>query len=167
GRTIFEGEYLPNAFAPDVIATNERSFEQRLAACRMITSANDPTPTVLGVITIGNSPRSWIACDYIQFLRIRGTEWGDPIVDEEKIDGTLALILRRLDDKLKAHLTTGIDFTSGATERRTSPYPLVALQQLARNAVMHRTYEGTNSPVRIHWFDDRIEMVNPGGPYGS
>jgi ATP-dependent DNA helicase RecG len=44
---------------------------------------------------------------------------------------------------------------------------LVALQQLARNAVMHRSYEGTNSPVRIHWFHDRIEIINPGGPYGS
>jgi ATP-dependent DNA helicase RecG len=32
---------------------------------------------------------------------------------------------------------------------------------------MHRAYEGTNSPVRLHWFDDRIEIINPGGPYGS
>jgi len=166
GRAIFEGEYLPNAFAPDVLDANERSFEQRLAACRMITSANDPTPTVLGVMTIGNSPRSWIPCAYIQFLRIRGTEWGDPIVDEEEIDGTLALILRRLDDKLKAHLTTGVDFTSGAIEKRTSPYPIVALQQLARNAVMHRTYEGTNAPIRLYWFNNRIEIHSPGGPYG-
>ena len=44
---------------------------------------------------------------------------------------------------------------------------MVALQQLARNAVMHRTYENTNTPVRIYWFDDRIEILNPGGPYGS
>ena len=32
---------------------------------------------------------------------------------------------------------------------------------------MHRTYEGTNAPVRVYWFDDRIEISNPGGPYGS
>jgi ATP-dependent DNA helicase RecG len=44
---------------------------------------------------------------------------------------------------------------------------MVALQQLARNAVMHRTYEGTNAPVKIYWFDDRIEIINPGGPYGT
>ena len=31
---------------------------------------------------------------------------------------------------------------------------------------MHRTYEGTNSPVRVYWFDDRIEILSPGGPYG-
>jgi ATP-dependent DNA helicase RecG len=166
GRATFEGEYLPNAFAPDILEANERSLEQRLAACRMITSLNDPSPTVLGVLAIGNSPRSWIPCSYIQFLRIRGIDWGDPIVDEEVIDGTLSLMLRRLDDKLKAHLTTGVNFTSSSTEERTSPYPLVALQQLARNAIMHRTYQDTNTPIRIYWFDDRIEIHSPGGPYG-
>ena len=40
-------------------------------------------------------------------------------------------------------------------------------QQLARNAVMHRAYEGSNTPVRIYWFDDRVEIISPGGPYGE
>ena len=42
-----------------------------------------------------------------------------------------------------------------------------ALQQLVRNAVMHRTYEGTNAPVQVYWFDNRVEIGSPGGPYGS
>ena len=33
-RTYFEEEYLPGAFAPDILAANERSYEQRLAAYR-------------------------------------------------------------------------------------------------------------------------------------
>jgi ATP-dependent DNA helicase RecG len=32
---------------------------------------------------------------------------------------------------------------------------------------MHRNYEGTNAPIRVYCFDDRIEIVNPGGPYGT
>jgi len=32
---------------------------------------------------------------------------------------------------------------------------------------MHRTYEGTNAPVRVYWFDDHIEIISPGGPYGA
>src|SRR5262249_39096430 len=40
-------------------------------------------------------------------------------------------------------------------------------QQLARNAVLHRNYEDTNAPVRITWFNDRIEIQNPGGPFGQ
>jgi len=166
-QLIFEQEYLPNAVAADVLAANSRSYEQRLASCGMIASVEDPVPTVLGVLCLGNSPRTWVAGHYIQFLRIRGTKLSDPVVDQSEIDGTVATLLRRLDEKLTAHLTTSVDFTSQTTEIRDSPYPLVALQQLARNAVMHRTYENTNTPVRLYWFDDRIEIINPGGPYGS
>lgn len=167
-RIVFENEYLPQAVAADVLAANERSYEERLASTGMIASVEDPRPTVVGVLTLGVTPRTWLPCAYIQFLRVAGTNWGDPIADGQEIDGTIDQMLRRLDEKFKAHLMTAVDFTSGSTtEIRRSPYPLVALQQLARNAVMHRTYEGTNSPVRIYWFDDRIEIINPGGPYGT
>jgi ATP-dependent DNA helicase RecG len=59
-----------------------------------------------------------------------------------------------------------VDLTSTPTEHRAALYPTPALQQLIRNAVLHRTYEGTNSPIRVTWFNDRIEISNPGGPYG-
>jgi ATP-dependent DNA helicase RecG len=167
-RVVFENEYLPQAFAADVLAVNGRSYEERLASLGMIAAVDDPTPTVIGVLAIGKTPRTWVPCAYVQFLRIRGTQWGDPVVDEQEIDGTLDLVMRRLDEKIKATLAVSVDFTSGSTtELRSSPYPLSALQQLTRNAVMHRTYEGTNAPVRVYWFDDRIEITNPGGPYGT
>jgi len=167
-RVTFENEYLPRAIAADVLAANARSYEERLASTGMIASIEEPVPTVLGVLTIGKSPRSWVPCAYVQFLRIRGTQWGDPVADEQELDGTLDLVLRRLDEKIKATLAVSVDFTSGSTtEIRSTHYPLSALQQLTRNAVMHRTYEGTNAPVRMNWFDDRIEIQNPGGPYGA
>ena len=166
-RPYFESEYLPRAVASDVLMANERSYEERLASLGMIASVDMPVPTVVGVLTLGTSPRTWVPGAYVQFLRIRGTELGDPVVDSQEVDGNLDTLLRRLDDKLKATLTVAVDFTSGATrEIQSTPYPLVALQQLCRNAIMHRTYEGTNAPVRVYWFDDRIEIHSPGGPYG-
>jgi predicted HTH transcriptional regulator len=68
---------------------------------------------------------------------------------------------------LSAHNRVHVDITSGPVEKRTYHYPLDALQQLVRNAVMHRTYEGTNAPVRVYWFNDRIEIISPGGPFGA
>jgi ATP-dependent DNA helicase RecG len=165
-RVVFENEFLPAAFAADVLAANERTYEQRLASTGMIASADDPTPTVVGLLSLGKSPRSWLPCAYVQFLRVRGVLWSDPVVDEQEIDGTLDLIIRRLDEKIKATLATAVDFVSETTEIRSTPYPLSALQQLTRNALMHRTYEDTNAPVRVYWFDDRIEITSPGGPYG-
>jgi ATP-dependent DNA helicase RecG len=88
-------------------------------------------------------------------------------VDETLIDGPLGQLIRRLDEKLDAHNQVAVDITSQATETRSALYPRVALQQLTRNAIMHRAYEGTNTPVRVYWFTDRIEIYNPGGPFGS
>lgn len=167
-RSYFENEYLPQAVARDVLEVNGRNLQERLASLGMIASVDDPTPTVVGLLTLGKSPRTWVPSAYIQFLRIQGTELGDPVVDEAELDGSLDTMLRRLDEKLKANLAVSVNFTSGTTtEVRATPYPLSALQQLSRNAVMHRTYEGTNAPVRLYWFDDRIEISNPGGPFGA
>jgi ATP-dependent DNA helicase RecG len=166
-RLLFEEEYLPNAFAPDVVAANDRTYEQKLAATKMVAFAESPTPTVLGVLVLGKMPRDWLPGAYVQFLRIDGREWSDPVTDEAVIDGPLAQILRRVDEKIEAHNPVEVDIASRNTEIRASPYPKVALQQLIRNAIMHRTYEGTNAPVRMFWFADRIEIMNPGGPYGA
>ncbi len=166
-RRLFEEEYLPGAVAADVLEQNARSYEQRLATCRMIQGIDLPTPTVTGCLVLGKLTRDLIPCGYIQFLRIDGATLTDPIKDAEDIDGPLGQIISRLDQKMEAHIQTAVDVTTGPTEVRKPDYPAVALQQLARNAVMHRSYESTNAPIRITWFNDRIEIQNPGGPFGQ
>lgn len=163
----FEQEYLPSLLAPDVLAANERTVEQRLAAAKMIVGSDDPTMTVLGALVLAKDTQSWLPGAYVQFLRIAGRELGDPIQDEQTITGTISDQIRQLDEKLAAHNRTSVDITSAPVEQRHADYPVAALQQLTRNAILHRTYEGTNAPVRVYWFDDRIEITNPGGPYGE
>jgi ATP-dependent DNA helicase RecG len=43
---------------------------------------------------------------------------------------------------------------------------MATMQQLLRNAVMHRNYESSNAPVQWYWFSDRIEIHSPGGLFG-
>lgn len=166
-RSRFETEYLPAAFAPDLLAVNDRTYEQRLATAKMTVAADDPVPTTLGVLVLGTRTRDFLPGAYVQFLRVAGRELADPIVDEQAIDGPLADVVRRIDEKVAAHNRIAVDITGGAREQRSPGYPLAALQQLMRNAVMHRTYEATNAPVRVYWYDDRIEITNPGGPFGA
>ena len=92
---------------------------------------------------------------------------GEDIKDEKEVGGSFLDVFRFLDDLLKLNISTSIDITRHSVESRQPDYPLPALQQLVRNALMHRNYEGTNAPVRIYWFDDRIEIHNPGGPFGQ
>jgi len=166
-RLRFEQEYLPSLVARDVLEANERSYEQKLAATKMVLSDTEPTPTVLGLLVIGKSPADWIAGAYIQFLRLAGDDLTAPVADEEAIYGTVADQIRRLEEKLAAHNTRSVRFSDVAAEARKEAYPLDALRQLVRNAQMHRSYEATHTPVRVYWFDDRIEIHNPGGPFGS
>lgn len=166
-KSIFENEYLPSAFAADILEANERTYEERLASCKMIVAPDDTTPTILGLLSIGKSPQDILPGASVQFLRIDGFELADPVLDEELIGGALIDLLRRTEEKLKAHNTSAIDIISKPTHDISSAYPMPAIQQILYNAVFHRTYEGTNAPVRVYWFNDRIEFHSPGGPYGN
>lgn len=166
-RLRFEQEYLPALVAPDVLAANDRSFEQRLAATKMVASEADPVPTVLGLLVVGRSPSDWLPGAYTQFLRLAGNDLTAPVLDEEVIHGTVADQIRRLEEKLEAHNLRGVRFADVTREETRESYPMEALRQLVRNALMHRSYEATNSPVRVYWFEDRIEIHNPGGPFGA
>jgi len=166
-RLRFEQEYLPALVARDVLAANDRSFEQRLAATKMVVSETDPVPTVLGLLVIGRSPSDWLPGAYTQFLRLAGCDLTAPVADEEVIHGTVADQIRRIEEKLEAHNLRRIRFVDTTQETREEAYPMEALRQLVRNALMHRSYEATHAPVRVYWFDDRIEIHNPGGPFGA
>jgi ATP-dependent DNA helicase RecG len=166
-RLRFEQEYLPALVARDVLDANGRSYEQRLAATKMVLGDEEPTPTTLGLLVIGKSPSDWLPGCYTQFLRLAGDDLSAPAIDEETIYGTVADQIRRLEEKLVVHNLRGIRFSDVVTEARHDTYPLDALRQLVRNAHMHRSYEATHTPVRVYWFDDRIEIHNPGGPFGS
>ena len=162
----FENEYLPQAVSADILETNERVSEERLTATKMIAAVDEPTATVLGILVLGKNPQDFLPGAYLQFLRIDGSDLADNILDSEEIGGTIPDLLRRLDDKLAAHNRTAVDFTTSVVEHRTELYPIQALQQITRNAVMHRTYEATNAPIRVSWFNDRIEVLSPGGVFG-
>ena len=166
-RVVFEAEYLPMAFASDVLVTNGRNYEERLASCRMIVSPDNPMPTVLGILSLGKSTQDFLSGSYIQFLRIDGTELADFVIDEERIGGTIVQILRGIEEKINSHNRIAIDIISTPTESRNLDYPPAALQQLIYNAILHRVYENTNAPVRVYWFNDRIEISSPGGPFGN
>lgn len=163
---VFRRTYLPAAVAPEVIQQNQRSLEHQLIAARCAHPGPPACPTLLGILTLGKSPTDWVPGAYVQFLRIDGTALGDPVRNEKEVRGPLPDLLFELEDLLKNSIQASPDFTSGPVEVRTPDYPIVALQQLARNAILHRSYENTHAPVRIYWFNDRVEIQNPGGPFG-
>jgi ATP-dependent DNA helicase RecG len=164
---FFQQSYLPFTIAPEILEENQRSLNQQLASVRFITPEPESFPTVLGILVVGKDPRQFIPGHYVQFLRIDGMELGDPIKDQKEISGSLLDILRILDETLQINISIASDITSQSLEIQQPDYPIEALRQLARNAVMHRSYEQTNAPVKVYWFNNRIEISNPGGLFGQ
>ncbi len=164
---FFRRVYLPSAIAPEVLRVNGRTLEQQMASLRFLTLGDKSLPTVVGIIAIGKGPESFLPGAYIQFLRINGTTLADPIADQKLIQGPIPDLMRQIDEIFRANIRIATDVRSASTEIQWRDYPLDALQQLVRNAVMHRDYANSNAPVRVTWFSDRIEMQNPGGPFGQ
>ncbi len=163
-RRRFQLEYLPVAVSPEALAQNERSMEDQLRALRLIHP--DGTPTWTAILLLGIEPRRWAPGAYVQFLRVAGGELSDPIIDHRELAGSVIDQLRQLDELIHLHVARSSS-VGGPVRADHCDYPEEALRQLARNAIMHRTYEGTHAPVRVTWFADRVEIQSPGGAFGQ
>ena len=157
-------QYLPRAVAEDVLESNERPWDSQLRSLRLVV---DGVPTWGALLGLGKDPQGWLPGAYVQFVRIDGYEITDPIRDRKELTGRLEDVLRRLDELLCLNVSVRTEVAAAVREARRPDYPVAALRQLARNAVMHRRYDGTNAPVRVYWYTDRIEIQNPGGLYGQ
>jgi ATP-dependent DNA helicase RecG len=166
-RWFFEDEYLPMAIAKEILEANNRSYEERLAACKMIVSVDDTTPTFLGLMAIGKKPRFHLGGAYIQFLRIDGPNHMSRIIDELEIDGRILDMYNLAEGKFKANNNRDIEVLSGSTHEIIYDYPEIAFRQILCNAILHRRYEENNAPIHFYWYNDRIEINSPGGPFGD
>lgn len=162
---IFRTEVLPQLVDHAVLADNHRPVEQQLAALRLTDPDGHATPT--GLLVCGIEPEAHLPGAYLQFNRFDGTELSDPILSTHRLSGPLPQVMRDVDEVVRANVGTRVVFAGEEREARRPDAPFEAIQQLVRNALIHRVYEGTNAPVRISWFRDRVEILSPGGPFGQ
>ena len=167
--SFFREVYLPAMIDAETLRANNREITAQLAAAKMIVrdEGDRSVPTVLGMLILGRQTRDFLPCAYVQFLRIDSDELDSDPVDEKVICGTIPEIVHRLRDKLSAHNRVRVEYVNVPEEKRHWLYPETALLQVAYNAILHRRYEGTNAPVRVYWYNNRIEIDNPGGLHGE
>lgn len=157
-------EYLPAAVAEEVLEENRRPLETQLRSLRLLGVMNS-SPVWGALLAFARNPLLWLPGAYVQFLRIAGRELPGPIRNQKRLSGRLVDVLRGLDELLGLNIRTRTEVAGVERELREPDYPTAALRQLARNAVMHRSYE-TNAPIRVYWYEDRVEIASPGGLYG-
>jgi ATP-dependent DNA helicase RecG len=162
----FQENYLPAAIAPDILVTNGRTIQEQLVTTRMALGMAPCTPTVTGLLTLGLSPQDFLRGAYVQFVQYEGVDQGGLVMDQATITGTLEDVIRQTEERLRARVAVPLRIAGVDRAQAWPDYPMDALQQLFRNAILHRNYEGTNTPVRVYAFNDRLEIFNPGGPFG-
>lgn len=160
---FFRISYLPAAVSPDVLMENQRSPHDQLGAMHFLSP--DGEPNTAAILLLGRDTRAWFPNAYIQFVRYEGADMLSAIVDQKVIAGRLPEMLLDAENTAKLHIQTATIIDGRLTEQRRPDYPLSALQQLLRNAVMHRSYE-IHAPVHWYWFNNRIEIHSPGGLFG-
>ena len=160
----FRKEFLPAVVPKEVLAKNQRGVAEQLLALRLTTQ--EGLLTVTAVLMLGSDPQRWVPDAYIQFVRFDGQEMTDPVKDHEKLVGTLPQQLQKMDEILRTNIAVELDIRK-PTHANVPDYPRLALRELVHNAVIHRTYEGVYTPVRVYWYTDRVEISSPGGVFGS
>ena len=162
---LFRSTYLPMAVDLAVIQENDRAVEEQMASLRLY-DLSAGCPTQAGVLAFAKDPLHWLPGAWIQFVRWAGTTMADDPIGEKRFSGDLITVLREVEAFVSVLPQSRPVTESALRERMLSDYPVVAIRELLLNAIMHRSYE-SNAPVRFYWYEDRVEIQNPGGLYGA
>ena len=117
-------------------------------------------PTIGGVLLFGKDrdidfPDAWIQCG-----RFLGKDKVN-IFDHIEIHEHLPLSVEEVMDFLKKHAFRGADI-SEIRRKDVWSIPLSILREAVINAIVHSDYSQRGAPIRVSFFDDRIEIENPG-----
>ncbi|MDE0422949.1 MAG: putative DNA binding domain-containing protein [Gammaproteobacteria bacterium] len=161
---LFLASYLPAAVDREVIEENRREVREQMASLRLYDMDAD-CPTNGAVLLFGKDPLRWIPGAWVQFVRWAGDSMSADVTEDKRFSGDLVNVLRDLDALVAAQIQGRPVPESTLRERTDADYPAVAIRELLLNGIMHRSYE-SNAPVHFYWYEDRIEIQNPGGLYG-
>ena len=117
-------------------------------------------PTIGGVLLFGKERAYHFSDAWVQCGRFVGTN-KVTIFDHIEIYDHLPLAVDRIMDFLKKHAMRSADL-SEIRRKDIWSIPLSILREVVINALVHSDYSQRGAPIRVSFFDDRIEIENPG-----
>lgn len=159
-------EYIPKAVDAEELQNDSRPVEEQMASLGLY-DLQHHCPTNACIILFGKTPKQLLPGMYLQYVRFAGLDKGGEILDDKLFNSSLSKMM----PQLEAFIDYGVVNTrpiavSSLREKNQSNYPKEALRELILNACMHRDYQ-SHAPTRFYQFNDRIEIMNPGGLYGK
>ncbi len=127
----------------------------------------DGTPTVSGMLLFGQRPQEFLPQSGVVFVHFVGTEprGKDGLAGygrRAELEGPLARLLEAAWNIVWEEMRVGAVVTDLRREEKPE-YPRFAVREALVNAVAHRDYRLSGRRVEIRMFEDRLEVVSPGG----
>ncbi len=163
---LFKLNYLPNSVSPEVLEENGRTVEEQLGSLRFFHRKLN-APTNAAVLLFGKDPLSWFPAAYVQYVRYDGQSQADTVLKEQRFSGDLMNVMRDVDRLAKDLVNLRPVRRPDLADDTVADYPEIALHELLINAIIHRNYDGSTTPISVNHFSDRIEIQNPGSLYGD
>lgn len=127
-------------------------------------------PTLAGLMALGRFPQRYFPRACLSFTVIPGASKADVsaeglrFLDSREIVGSIPVMISELMVALRRNVRVSSK-VEGAFRIDRSEYPETAVREAVANALMHRDYspDGCASQVQVTMYDDRIEILSPGG----
>jgi len=97
----------------------------------------------------------------IECARFKGTVPGN-FIDQKSITANVGLQAEQAYQFVTRHISQGTTDYTGVYRNDRWEYPVIAIREVIRNAVIHRDYSLTGKDIKIAIFDDKIEITSPG-----
>jgi ATP-dependent DNA helicase RecG len=164
----FEQELLSKRVSSSILSANHRSpVEWALHLKFLFREGDRLVPTVASILLFGKNPQSLLPQASIDFIRFEGDDPSYPILNRKELTGTIDDQIKAAVEAVEHFMIRSYQFSQKSPVRTDIfEYPLQAVREAVANAVMHRDYEISRTNVSIKMFDDRIEIISPGGLYG-
>ena len=157
----FDADAIDMEAVRKIFQEQRKISEKQLETLRVFTRAQGRlVPTVGGLLLFGQDrervfPDAWVQCG-----RFAGRD-KTRIFDHTEIHEHPPVAVEQIMDFLKKHAMCGADL-SQLRRRDVWSIPLAILREAVINAVVHADYSQKGAPIRVSFFDDRIEIENPG-----
>lgn len=97
----------------------------------------------------------------IECARFKGSEPGS-FIDQKSFENSILTQPEEAYQFVLRHISQGTTDYTGVYRNDRWEYPVIAIREAIRNAVIHRDYSLRGMDIKVAVFDDKIEITSPG-----
>ncbi|MCO5199344.1 MAG: putative DNA binding domain-containing protein [Anaerolineae bacterium] len=127
----------------------------------------DNNPTVAGTLLFSAKPHIFLPQSGVVFVKFsgtdpRGADGGIGYGRRDEIQGPLHHIVERTWNIIWEEMRVGAH-VRGLQREEVPEYPRFAVREAIVNAICHRDYRIKGRRIEVRMYDDRMEIISPGG----